>query len=342
MISTQIIVTMRVFKFIFFAILGFIGLYILACAIMTSKFEISRDIEINSNPLIIFNQVNDFQNWNNWEPWAEMDTTIINNYGDITSGECAYREWTAEKVGNGNMNITNSKLLEQIDFEISLSDWSTFYGQFIFEPKEAGVKVRWTNEGDLPFIARGCGPIFDVMMGADFEKGLNNLKVYCENLPARTENMQVVIWESQPYVYILDSCKVSDISAKLAEVYAEIYYYLASQGTMSIDQPFARYLSFPQNPGDENKVILQAGAFLETEIETEGRIQIDYSNSGKIAQASHFGAYETIWDTHDAIKKYCKVQGLKINGSAFEMYITDPGLESNTANWETRVTYELK
>ena len=32
------------------------------------------------------------------------------------------------------MKITNSELLEQIDFEISLSDWSTFYGKFIFEP----------------------------------------------------------------------------------------------------------------------------------------------------------------------------------------------------------------
>ena len=121
------------------------------------------------------------------------------------------------------MKITNSKLIEQIDFEISLSNWSTFYGQFIFEPSEAGVKVSWTNKVDLPFLARGCGPIFDAMMSADFEKGLNNLKAHCENLPGRTENMEIAIWESQPYVYILDSCKVSDISAKLGEVYEEIF-----------------------------------------------------------------------------------------------------------------------
>ena len=332
---------MRVFKFFFFAILGFIGLYILACAFMPSKFEVSRDIEINGNPLIVFNQVNDFHNWNNWEPWAEMDTTIINNYGDITSGEGAYREWTAEKAGNGNMKITNSKLLEQIDFEISLSDWSTFYGQFIFEPTEAGVKVSWTDKGDLPFLARGCGPIFDAMMGADFEKGLNNLKAYCENLPARTEDMEVVIWESQPYVYILDSCKVSDISRKLGEVYGEIYHSLASQGTMPISQPFAKYISFPHNPGDENKVVLQAGAFMEVEIETEGRLQIGFTTEGNTLQASHFGVYETAGTTHDAMQKYCDENDYTTNGSAYEMYITDPSLEPNSANWETKVIYEL-
>ena len=332
---------MRVFKFFFFAILGFIGLYILACTFMPNKFDVSRDIEINANPLIIFNQVNDFHNWNNWETWAEMDTTIIINYGDITEGEDAYREWTAEKAGNGNMKIINSKLLEQIDFEISLSDWNTFYRQFIFEPTKAGAKVSWTDKVDLPFLARGCGPIFDAMVGADFEKGLNNLKIYCENLPARTENLEVVIWESQPYVYIIDSCKLSDISTKLGEVYGEIYHFLASQGTMSINQPFAKYLRFPHKTGDENKVVLQAGAFMETEIETEGRLQIGFTSEGKTLQASHFGVYETAGLTHDDMKKYCNDNGYTIKGSAYEMYITDPSLEPNPANWETKVIYEL-
>lgn len=332
---------MRIFKFFLFAILGFIVVYILACAFMPSKFEVSRDIEINTNPIIVFNQVNNFYNWNNWEPWSEMDTTIINNFGEITEGEGAYREWTAEKAGNGNMKITNSKLLKQIDFKISLSDWSTFDGQFIFEPTKMGVKVSWINKSDLPFITRMCGPIFDAMMGVDLERSLNNLKVYCENLPVRTENMEVVIWESQPYVYILDSCKVSNISAKLAKVYEEIYRSLASQGIIPISQPFAKYLSFPQNLGDENKVILQAGAFMETGIETSGRIQIGNSKSGNTIQASHFGVYETAGKTHDTMKKYCDDNGYTIIGSAYEMYITDPGLEPNPAKWETKVIYEL-
>ena len=332
---------MKIFKFFFFAISGFIALYILACVFMPSNFEVSREIEINTNPLIVFNQINDFHNWNNWDPWAEIDSTIINKFDNITEGEGAYREWTAEKLGNGNMKITNSELLEQIDFEISLSEWSTFYGKFIFEPTKAGVKVNWTDKGNLPFLARGCGPIFDAMMGADFEKGLNNLKAYCENLPARTEDMEVVIWESQPYVYILDSCKVSDINVKLGEIYEEIYLTLANQGIMPISQPFAKYINFPHKAGDDNKVILKAGAFLEEEIETLGRIQIGNSTSGNTLQSSHFGVYETVSVTHDLMKKHCNEIGYTINGSAYEIYITDPSLEPNPSKWETKVIYEL-
>lgn len=334
---------MRVFKFFFFAIVGFVGIYLLACAFMPTKFEVSRDIKINANPLIVFNQVNDFQNWNNWEPWAEMDTSIVNTYGDVTAGKGAYREWTAENAGNGNMKITNSEILKQIDFDITLSNWSTFYGQFVFEATETGgVKVRWTDEGDLPFLSRGCGPIFDAMMGADFEKGLSNLKAYCEDLPARTENMEVVAWETQAYIYILDSCEVGNISNKLGEIYGEIYHTLASQGMMPISQPFAKYLHFPHNPGDENKVVLQAGAFMETAIETVGRLQIGFSTSGNTLQASHFGVYETAGVTHDAMQQHCVDNGFSTNGSAYEMYITDPSLEPNPANWETKVIYELE
>ncbi len=332
---------MKIFKFFFFAISGFIALYILACVFMPSNFEVSREIEINTNPLIVFNQINDFHNWNNWDPWAEIDSTIINKFDKITEGEGAYREWTAEKLGNGNMKITNSVLLKQIDFEISLSDWSTFYGKFIFQPTKAGVKVNWTDKGNLPFLARGCGPIFDAMIGTDFEKGLKNLKDYCENLPASTENMKLVIWESQPYVYILDSCKVSDINVKLGEIYEEIYLTLATQGIMPISQPFAKYINFPHKAGDDNKVILKAGAFLEEEIETLGRIQIGNSTSGNTLQSSHFGVYETVSVTHDLMKKHCNDIGYTINGSAYEIYITDPSLEPNPSKWETKVIYEL-
>ena len=110
---------------------------------------------------------------------------------------------------------------------------------------------------------------------------------------------------------------------------------------MPTSQPFAKYISFPNNSGDENKVVLKAGAFMEAEIETEGRLQIGFTMEGSTLQASHFGVYETAGVTHDAMKKYCDDNGYTINGSAYEVYITDPSLEPNPANWETKVIYEL-
>lgn len=333
---------MKFLKFIFFSLLGFVGLYLLACVFMPDRFEVSRSIDIDASPFVIFEQVNDFKNWQNWEPWARQDSTIVNTNGEITAGEDAYREWTSEQSGNGNMTITNSELLQQIDFELNISEWNTFYGHFTFEASETGVQVTWVDEGDLPFLMRGMGPVFDVMMGGDFESGLANLKEYCENVPARTGDISIVKWETQPYVYILDSCSVANIGPKLGALYGEIYQSLASQGMMPVSQPFARYIRFPHQAGDEDKVVLQAGAFMETDIATEGRIQLGYSTTGKTAQASHFGAYETSDITHGEMHSYCAKNNLTAIGSAYEIYLTDPGMEPNQANWETRIIYELE
>ena len=333
---------MRFLKFIFFALLGFVGLYLAACAFMSDRFEVSRSIEIDASPFVVFEQVNDFNNWQNWEPWAKRDSTIVNTNGDITAGVGASRSWTSAESGNGNMTITHSELLQQIDFELNISEWNTFYGHFTFEASETGIQVTWMDEGDLPFIMRAMGPIFDVMMGGDFESGLANLKEYCENVPARTGDISVVEWEAQPFVYILDSCSVANIGPKLGALYGEIYQSLASQGIMPVSQPFAQFIRFPHQAGDEDKVVLQAGAFMEAAIETEGRIQLGYSTTGQTIQASHFGAYESSDVTHGVLHAYCAEHNLIVSGSAYEIYITDPGMEPNSANWETRIIYEIE
>lgn len=333
---------MRFLRFTLFALLGFIGLYLLACAFIPNRFEVSRSIEISANPSIVFNQVNDFTNWDNWEVWSEMDSTMSYSYGDRTYGVDAIRSWSSNNAGNGTMRITNSELLKQIDFDISIDDWNTFEGHFIFEPTKLGVKVTWTDEGNLDFLMRGMGFIFELMMGKDFEKGLSNLKAYCEGLPARIGAVELIDWHAQTYVYILDSCSVNDISEKLGELYGEVYQTLAMQGVMPTSQPFARYERFPLQAGDEDKVVLRAGTFIETVIKTEGRVELGTSQEGNTLQASHFGVYETVGKTHEALQEHAAKEGFEINGSAYEVYITDPGLEPNPENWETRIVYELK
>ena len=114
------------------------------------------------------------------------------------------------------------------------------------------------------------------------------------------------------------------------------------QGVMPTSQPLARYERFPMQAGDKDIVVLKAGTFIETAVETEGRVQLGTSQEGNTLQASHFGVYETVGKTYDALHEYAAEKGYNIRRSAFEMYLTDPAMESNPANWETRVIYEIK
>ena len=104
----------------------------------------------------------------------------------------------------------------------------------------------------------------------------------------------MISWPAQTYVYILDSCSVNDISDKLGELYGEVYQNIAMQGVIPTSQPFARYERFPMQAGDNDVIVLKAGTFIETVIETEGRLQLATSQEGNTLQASHFGVYETL------------------------------------------------
>ena len=66
------------------------------------------------------------------------------------------------------------------------------------------------------------------------------------------------------------------------------------QGVMPTSQPLARYERFPMQAGDKDIVVLKAGTFIETAVETEGRVQLGTNQEGNTLQASHFGVYETV------------------------------------------------
>ena len=59
-------------------------------------------------------------------------------------------------------------------------------------------------------------------------------------------------------------------------------------------------------------------------------------------KASYFGPYENIGSVHDAISRYIKVMDLEYAGPPWEIYVTDPMQEPDTAKWETVVCYPIK
>ena len=57
---------------------------------------------------------------------------------------------------------------------------------------------------------------------------------------------------------------------------------------------------------------------------------------------SDFGPYELTAKAHTAIHEYIGAHNKKIIGAPWEVYVTDPGLEKDTAKWETDVYYPVE
>ena len=86
-------------------------------ATLDGNYDIKRTRTIKAPIEVVFNEINDFRNWQNWGPWYELDSTIIASFPDLTSGVGASYTWTG-KDGSGTMktlSLTPKKeLIQQI------------------------------------------------------------------------------------------------------------------------------------------------------------------------------------------------------------------------------------
>ena len=155
-------------------------------AIQPSDFRITRSAKTAAPADVIFAQVNDFHQWNNWSPWAKMDPAAKNTFDGPAAGKDASFWWSGnDQVGEGRMTIIESKPSEQVsirlDFEKPFKGTST--SEFTFKPDRDQTVVTWSMFGKNDFMGKAISLVMncDKMVGAEFEKGLANMKAIVES-----------------------------------------------------------------------------------------------------------------------------------------------------------------
>src|SRR5688572_18430647 len=79
-------------------------------ALRPSEFRDARSTTISASPPAVFAQVNDFHNWEAWNPWGKTDPAMKQTYEGAPAGPGAIYTWVGNKeVGEGRMTITESR-----------------------------------------------------------------------------------------------------------------------------------------------------------------------------------------------------------------------------------------
>ena len=154
-------------------------------AVQPSEFRIARTATIAAPPPVVFAQVNDFRKWDAWNPWAKIDPAIKQGYEGAPAGKGAVYTWAGNnEVGEGRMTITESRPNELI--RIQMEFLKPFQGrstaEFTFKPEGDRTAVTWSMAGEHNFIAKAMHLVMnlDRMIGANFEKGLAQMKSVAE------------------------------------------------------------------------------------------------------------------------------------------------------------------
>ncbi len=164
------------------AIAGTLGLLVvvvlIGAALQPDTYTVSRSRVIAASSERIAPNLTDLRQWITWNPWDELEPTSRKEYSEPASGVGAWYTWEGEQLGAGRMEIASISA-DEVHYDLAFTAPMEDQAEVVIAmaPEGSGTRVTWSMEGHNSFV----GKIFslfvdmDAMLGADFERGLENL-----------------------------------------------------------------------------------------------------------------------------------------------------------------------
>jgi effector-binding domain-containing protein len=145
-------------------------------ATQKGEFTVERSKIINSPKSVVYNYVNDANNWKEWNSLAVEDSLIKITPTQISTGKGSSFSWQGND-GEGDLQTINAKesdsIIQKMNFNGNAADVSIH-----FKDTLGKTKVSWKAKGQMGFLFKiltsfngGAGKLF----GSMFEKSLVNL-----------------------------------------------------------------------------------------------------------------------------------------------------------------------
>jgi uncharacterized protein YndB with AHSA1/START domain len=174
---------MKWFRRILIGVVTVVLLFAAVGLALPSKFRVERAVTINAPADRVYPLIAAPAEWKRWSVWNQRDPKMRIEYAGPASGAGASWSWRSESEGNGTMAFTDAVPGQKLVYQLSFPDFGMqSTGRITIEPAGGGVRVSWSNEGDMGAspVNRWFGFFMDRLVGPDFEAGLANLKRLAE------------------------------------------------------------------------------------------------------------------------------------------------------------------
>jgi len=160
------------------AVLGIIGM------LLPRDVTVARSIEIDAAAADIFPFVNDLRAGVDWSPWLSQDPETRLIFSEVATGKGATLDWASDNgnVGSGRMEITDVRPNERLEVALDFGAMGMADAFWDFVEVSGKTTVTWgfaTDMGAGP-AGRWMGLMMDSWIGADYQRGLENLKALVE------------------------------------------------------------------------------------------------------------------------------------------------------------------
>jgi effector-binding domain-containing protein len=183
---------MKILKYLF--LLSLLSLVALTVFVATQKgvFTVERSKVVNSPRTTVYNYINDFRNFEDFESWAVEDPTIRMSFPGKTAGNGASFFWEGNEAA-GNAITLQAKEGESIHQKMNFNGTQADVN-WIFKDTLAGkTKVTWKAKGEMSFwfkIYTVLNGGSDKIIGTMYEKSLANID---KNLDYETKTYAIKV-----------------------------------------------------------------------------------------------------------------------------------------------------
>jgi len=175
-------------KKILLGLLIIVVIICLAAAFQPDTYTVERTATIEAPPQVVHAQLNDFRNWEKFNPWADADPNPRYTYEGPATGVGSVYHWEGNKeFGKGRFTITESRPDEYIQVDMKFIE--PFEGAGVVEyrmvPAAGGTQLTETMTGEHGFMSKiMCLFVsFDDMLGEKFEEGHRRMNKVMRELP---------------------------------------------------------------------------------------------------------------------------------------------------------------
>jgi effector-binding domain-containing protein len=340
---------MKILKYLFFLLLIFLIGAAIYFATKDGSFDVAATRTIEAPAPVIYDNVKDFKNWQEWGPWMAEDSDMEIDYAEKTEGEGASYSWTSEEMGDGAMKtvkvIPNKEINQEITFNTPLGDSdSDVYWRFEETETPGQTKVVWGMKGEQSFMEKVFMAFqdedFSTSLKAMFEKGLDSLAaVVKEEMAQFSVHVDgITNYGGTYYLYNTTAAKQTEISDKMKPMFQQISSFMEENNLASAGKPFAIYNQIDKGSGT---VIFSAAIPVRERIITpEGSPVVSgFMEPSTSVKTTLRGKYDYLQKAYAKAESYMAENGLEANPAAnmFEVYVTDPEEVPNPANWVTEI-----
>ncbi|MBO9593761.1 MAG: SRPBCC family protein [Niabella sp.] len=311
--------------FLFFVLISLFALSFFA----PDKQEVVKSIVIQAPVKKVYDQMVLLQNFNNWSVWGQSDSTIrytTNQLPDGQVGTTVMWEGNALLSGKGKIALTGLLPEKQITHHISLLEPQKFEADSRFDLKQQDdhtTVVTWTFTlpSKKPWNVFNIFYSLEKEKGAEFERGLQALKLIIEKSPVKDRNAPQVTtgyFQLTNYVAIKQRVLWADLPSFFTTHFHHLEHYTLKDSVTSPLRVGLFYKTDQKELQSDVAAAVEIPAGFHPQLQTpEERISLPASKTIEAA----FKGDQAIKDlAYKTLDNYVAAKQLKVKTPVIEQY----------------------